>query len=296
MNTMPLPRHLLPLLLALATLLLCSAGTAKGKPGPAAKPGLPKVTTAGKSPVQLLAEAKADIALFKTGTADQLLQAVVLHPDASTAQVEEALVVQCIMYYGDVMGAMTLIPAMARVGKEGSPLKAEIGKQLVLARRAFAASLSSYLNDTAGGAKLQQVSLTLPPFEDADAKRIHHTLTDQPTLDLIVSGFTKDPAPGLGLVSKSNLMGLYISSTAVAPKTKGFTPLRSKLSGGVAFEADQYLDWAAQACVEMAKMLKDPRGPDMRALSKRCDERILAWYGSSADNPHVKAAKKRRGK
>lgn len=264
--------------------------------GGGAKPDALKVNTAGKSPAQLIGEAKADIEKFKTGTADQLLQAVTIHPDASTAQLEEALVLQLVLYYGDVIGAMTVIPSLGKVAKEGSALKGAVGKQLVLARRAFAASMSSYLNSTITGTQLKQTNLPLPGFSEADARRIHQTLAETKTLDAIVSNFASDPAPGMGLLSRANLLGLYVSAGSLSPRSGGFAALRSKLGGGVEYKADRYLDWAATAALEMHGMVNDPGGPDMLALSRRCDERLLQWYGKDANNSHVKAAKQRLGR
>jgi hypothetical protein len=275
----------------LAGLLLLA--TSADKPG---KVPQTKVNTAGKAPAQLLSEAQAEIEKFHTGSADQLLQAVVNHPDASSTQVEEALVQQMMLYYGDVVGAMTVIPGLAQVGAKGSPLKDAVGKQLVLARRAYAAALNNYLNDTIGGQTLKSTSMRLPAFSNDDAKLINATLRDKPSLDKIVSGFAGDPAPGMGLLSKANLMGLYISCGALAPKSGGFSALRGKLGGGVEFDGGQFLDWAAESSIAMSKMLKDPGGPDMKALQKHCDERILQWFGKDANNPYVKHAKKRLGK
>jgi hypothetical protein len=155
--------------------------------------------------------------------------------------------------------------------------------------------MSNYLNNTVGGQSLKQTSLRLPAFSEADARRIHQTLADKKMLDSIVSGFDKDPAPGMGLLSRANLLGLYVSAGSLAPRSGGFAALRSKLSGGVEFRADRYLDWAASAALDMAEMVKDPGGPDMKALSRRCDERLVKWYGKDADNAYVKAAKKRLG-
>lgn len=280
------------------TVILCLLliPAAAGAQGGGAKPDALKVSTAGKSPAQLLAEAKVDIEKFKTGTADQLLQAVTTHADASTVQQEEALILQLVLYYGDVIGAMTMIPSLGKVGKEGSVLKGAVGKQLVLARRAFASSMSNYLNSTVTGSQLQRTSLPLPAFSEADAKRIHQTLAQSEMLDAIVSNFATDPAPGMGLLSRANLLGLYVSAGSLAPRSGGFAALRGKLAGGVDYKADRYLDWAATAAREMHDMVSDPGGPDMLALSKRCDERLLQWYGKNADNTYVKAAKKRLGR
>jgi hypothetical protein len=261
--------------------------------GASAKTDAMKVNTAGKSPAQLISEAKADIEKFKTGTADQLLQAVTTHPDSTTSQLEEALVLQVVLYYGDVIGAMTVIPSLGKVAKDGSPLKSAVGKQLVLARRAFAASMSNYLNSTIAGSELKRTGLNLPAFSEADARRIHQTLAETQTLDAIVSNFATDPAPGMGLLSRANLLGLYVSAGSLAPRSGGFAALRSKLGAGTDFKADRYLDWAATAAAEMHDMVTDKGGPDMRALSKRCDERLIRWYGNEATNPYVTAAKKR---
>jgi hypothetical protein len=91
-------------------------------------------------------------------------------------------------------------------------------------------------------------------------------------------------------------MGLYVSSGALYPKSGGFAPLRGKLSAGVAFDAGQFLDWAAQSTRDMNGMVKDPGGPDMLSLSKHCDERILQWYGQSGSLASVQHARKRLGK
>jgi hypothetical protein len=290
-------------LLALLLFWLPAAAAPAAKPPPTRPQAAatPKVNTAGMSPQQLIDAAQQEIKQFHTGTADQYLQAVIDSPGSSAAQIEDALVLQMVLYYGDVIGAMTIIPSLARVGKQGSPLKDIVGKQLVLARRAFAASMNGYLNNTVRGQQLRGTDLQLPEFTNEDAKRLGQTMADAKTLDALVSGFAKDPAPGRGLLSKANLMGLYVSAGSLAPyrgpkEGDHFKALRSKLAAGVDFNAAQYLDWASTACLEMKKMLRDPGGPDMAALSQRCDERILQWYGKDPSNAYVKAAQKRLGK
>ena len=63
----------------------------------------------------------------------------------------------------------------------------------------------------------------------------------------------------------------------------------------MAFDELRYLDWIATVAGELAALVKEPGGPDLAALAKRADERLLKRGASKPDSVFVKNAKKRRG-
>lgn len=252
----------------------------------------------GATPTESLSKAKAEITAHKLYSADPLLQAVVNAPDAQQVQVEEALVLQTMIYCGDVFGAGLVMPPLAGAGTEGSPLKALVGQQLLMARRAFTVAAGSYLNTTVAGVKLEKVQVELPDFSDKDVEMITAALSDKTTLGKILSEYSSNPAAGQGLIAKANHLGLYTAFAGLLPYKgqRGMGDVRSAFKSGAAFDKLRYLNWLSQTATDFRRIVNEPKGPDLAGLSKRCDERILKLAGKDTENTYVKNAKARLGR
>jgi hypothetical protein len=255
--------------------------------------GLAQTTT---DPAKLLEQAHSEIATSHLYSADAILRDVMKSPDASVAQVQEALSLQCMIYAGDVLGAALLIQPLGKASVEGSGLKGEVSKQLVLARHAFAIAANDYLNATVMGAELKQLKLTLPNYTQADVTKLENTLASPADLKAMLDGYSKDPTPGQGLMTRANQYGFFLAFSAAVPGSLGQNPdnIRAKVKQGVTFDNLNYLDWIARVALDMHHLLKEPNGPDLTGLAQRADERILKL--AQADSPYAKAARSRAGK
>jgi hypothetical protein len=250
---------------------------------------------ATQDPARLLEEAHAEIALSHLYSADAILRDVMESPDASVAQVEEALALQCMIYSGDVLGAALLVTPLGNASQEGSGLKAEVTKQLILARRAFSISANDYLNATIGGSELAQLKLALPQFSQADVTKLEDTLASPQVLAGMVEGYATDPTPGQGLITRANQYGFYLAFSAAVQENLAQNPdsVRAAAQRGTPFDELHFLDWMARVAIDMHRLLQDPDGPDMLALAKRCDQRILAH--APENNEYAAAARSRAG-
>src|SRR4051812_1938074 len=166
-------------------LLLLSAAPAKDKK-PAAPPAPPK------SPAQLLADAKAEISASHAYKADTILGDVAKSPDATRAQVEEALVMRGMIYYGDVFGSALVLPSFVAVAKKPEPLGRKVSETLIMASRAFDANLTEYLNITAAGSKLSKLQVDLPAFSEDDVKKLQDTLSNKASVESMLASYSSD--------------------------------------------------------------------------------------------------------
>ena len=257
---------------------------------------LPVVALAASA--EKLAEARAEIAAGRMYTADALLQEIVHAEDATVSQAQEALVLQCMVYSGDVLGSVALMRPMSVATTEGSELKGEISRQLVLARRAFTQAVNNYLNATVMGPELERVKVELPLLDAAALDVLMETLHDEQALREINNTYADDPAPGRGLLSQVNLYSYYLALSDALPggSDKQLEVLRRELAAGRQFDNLHFLDWAARVGLDMHSLLSEPNGPDLLGLVRRCDERILSLAGDDANNPYVKNARERAGK
>lgn len=247
------------------------------------------------TPAELLTEARAEIAADHLYSADPLLQQVVESDDASVAEVEEALCLQSMIYYGDVFGAALVMAPLAAMGPEPHELKGLVSRQLLLARRAFLAAASSYLNTTVGGSQLAQLKVDLPPFANADVEQIRSALNDREVLAQVLAEYNDDPAAGQGLLARANQFGLHLGVSCVVPKSPGRTmeDVRELLGAGVRFDHLLYLDWLATVALDMNTLVDEPDGPDLVGLAKRCDNRILEQLGDDSESQLAKNARER---
>ncbi|MCB1186980.1 hypothetical protein KDL29_07405 [bacterium] len=242
-----------------------------------------------------LSKARSEFAADHIYAADALLQKVIDDEAANQLQVEEALFLQSIIYYGDVLGAMAVIEPLAAASAEGSGYKGEVSRQLLLARRAFYASASRFVTATVLGSKLEKVQITLPSFTDADLAVINSTLSDKAALDAILTGYESDSAVGKGLLAKASRLGLYTGFGRMLPpgSSRKFAAIRSSFSQGSVFTPIMYMDFIAEISVEMAYLVNEPNGPDLVGLAKRADERIMELTGGNPENLYVKNATRR---
>ena len=247
-----------------------------------------------------LAEAKTEIANDHAYSADALRQEVIKDETASSEQVQEALLLQCLIYYGDVFGAFLVIGPCASAIEGQHPFKQEVGQQLLLARRAFAVSAEKYLNETVMGADLKRVKIDLPQYTQADLDTLQSTLADPVTIKRMLEQYESDPTPARGLQARSNQFGFYIGSGAllgpVAGGQRSVTDVRRTLSQGVTYDHAAYLDWLASVLLDMYTLINEPNGPDFVGLSKRANERLLNQFGSEPANQHVVNARERAAK
>ncbi len=229
------------------------------------------------SPSDSLNKARAEIAADHVYSADALLQDVISSPDASAGQVQEALYLQTMIYYGDVFGAALLLaPVSGSTGKP-SALGKEVSQQLLLARRAFHVAASSLLNELNANKQFSTVKIDLPPFSEAEVDKLNAALASRETMKELVEGYEKDQSAGRGMLAKANHFGLYIGCGSALPKQKGrkLKDVDAKLKGGVSFEEARYLDWLATVCIDMKDLIKkEPQAPDLGNLAKRADERL----------------------
>jgi len=249
-------------------------------------------------PQDKLRQAKGEMAGGHPYAADALLQEVINADDASTAEVEEALCLQTMIYYGDVFGAALVMAPLGVASAEPSKLKGQISQQLLLARRAFVVASNSYLNTTMRGSELKTLQLELPAFSEKDIEQINATISDKAALQKILADFSKDPAAGNGLVAKANQFGLYLGFSSTVPKTPGRTmgDVRAKLQGGLPFDALRYIDWMSTVALDMSYLVNEPGGPDLKGLARRADERLVKLAGNDANSTYVKNARKRAEK
>ena len=228
------------------------------------------------SPASLLAQAKASFAADKTVEADALLQKVIDHPDASLDLVEEALLWQIKLYYGDVLGAALLMGPLSSTGIENSRLTQDVARQMLLARRAFQLAATRYLNTTAIGTGMKTLRVDLPSLTDDNVAQLKKTMGDKTAMTNILSGYAADPQPGLGLVAMANRFGLYIGMGSELPgKPQGeMASIRAQISNGVKFDEQRFLDWLAEVSLELHGIVNEPGGPDLVGVSKRADDRL----------------------
>jgi len=254
--------------------------------------------TALADPAAKLAEARTEIAGGRFYSADALLQEVVHDEDATVAQSQEALALQCMVYSGDVLGAVALMRPLSVATEEGSGLKAEISRQLVLARRAFTAAMNNYLNSTVMGPELDMIKLELPALKAEDINVMMGTIHDVEALKSISDTYDEDPAAGRGLLSQINLYSYYLALGDALPGggDDNTAVVRQRLLAGQTFDDLHYLDWAARVALDMHALLREPDGPDLLGLARRCDERIISRTGGDENNQYVKNARERAGK
>jgi hypothetical protein len=251
-----------------------------------------------QTPADKLAAAKSEIKDGHCYSADKSLQEIVDSVDASPAQVEEALYLQCMIYYGDVFGAALMMAPLAAASSEGSGLKGQVSKQMLLARRAFTAAANSYLNSTLSGGELKKLTVALPPFNEMDMDQLDATIKNQAALKQMMEEYDKDPAAGNGCLAKASQFGFYLGISSAVPKTPGrkVGDVRKQLAAGVTFDQLGFLDWLATVARDMHSLVNEPNGPDLPGLSRRADERILKLAGNDTSNQYVKNAHKRAGK
>jgi hypothetical protein len=228
-------------------------------------------------PADMLDKARTEIGNNHAYSADSWLQQVIDAPESTPAQVEEALYLQTMIYYGDVFGAAMVLTPVTLADQDGCRYGAEASRQLLLARRAFVAAANRYLNITAGGSKMTKLKLALPVFSEEDARKISSTLKDQATVKKMIASYDTDPVAGKGLLARANQFGMMLGFSSAVPRVKGrkFADVRARLSAGVDFDRAQYYDWLATVSVEMDAIVKEPGGPKMLDLAKRADERLV---------------------
>lgn len=259
---------------------------------------LPSAANAG--PADDLASAKAEVAANHPYSADALLQKVVKAGDASPLQLQEALVLQQMVYYGDVFGAALLLaPVSAATGKP-SKLGAEASKQLLMARRAFYVSAKNFLNATFSDRPLKQVKLELPPLTSDDVSKFEALLNQKESMAKLVADYDSDPAAGKGLLARTSQFGLYLGFGALLPKSgRKVEDIRAGYKSGATYDYLAHLDWMATVSLELHKLAKEPQVPDpdfMLSLAKSCDERIKVLTKDNPDSPYLKKASARSGK
>jgi hypothetical protein len=253
------------------------------------------------SAAENLASAKSQISKSQPYSADKLLQEIINSSDASPAQVEEALVLQTMIYYGDVFGAALVLAPVSAATQKPTKYGAEVSRQLLLARRAFSVAGNSYLNQTFSSSALKKLSVELPALTDEDVKKIQAVLNDKDSVARLVADYDGDPAAGQGLLARSSQFGMYLGLGGLIPKSSGrsMTDVQSKFRGGTDFNQLAYLDWLASISLELHSLAKEPQANDpkfMQTLAKKCDERIKALTKDDAGNPYRKKAEGRAGK
>lgn len=248
------------------------------------------------APADKLASAHREFAADHIYAADALLQEVIDDAASSQLQVEEALFLQTIIYYGDVLGAMAVIEPLAAASEQGSGYKEEVSRQLLLARRAFHAAASRYLTATVLGSKLETVKVDLPAFSEEDFSLIQATLRDKTELQNILGEYATDSSVGKGLLAKSSRLGLYTGFGRMLPpeSSRKLASIRSQFGKGSVFTPIMYMDFIAEISLEMAKLVKEPNGPDLPGLAQRADERIIKLAGDNPQNLYVRNAGKRK--
>lgn len=232
---------------------------------------------AATSPAEALTKARAEIAADHVYSADALLQEVVSSPDATSAQVQDALYLQTMIYYGDVFGAALLLAPVSGATGKASALGKEVSQQLLLARRAFHVSATSLLNELNANKQISTVKIDLPPFSEAEVEQLNKTMASRETMKELVESYETDQSAGRGMLAKANHFGLYIGCGSALPKQKGrkMKDVDAKLKGGVAFEEARFLDWLATVCIDMKDLIKkEPQAPDLGSLARRADERL----------------------
>ena len=246
-------------------------------------------------PADLLTQAKSEIAAGRIFAGDALLQQVVDSPDANSAQVEEAVMIQCLLYSGDVLGAAAMIGPLSSASPEGSGLKTLVSQQLLLARRAFASAGNSYLNSTIKGTSLNSVQLTLPKLTTEEVSQLLATLHNADVLKKMMQEFDTEPSAGHGLLAKVNTYSLYLAAGAAFKlgESTGVEQIGGSCRGGLKLNELQFLDWAARTALDMNMMVREPNGPDLAALAQRFDQRIVMLAGGDETNAYVVNARKR---
>lgn len=264
-------RHLCAILLLLAAMALSSA-------------------SAGDS----LAQAKAELANHKLFSTVPLLQGVINAPDASQAQVEEAAILQSVVCAGLVIGAGLTMRGLAG-DKSDSAFKSLVAGQMMTSRAGFAEAAGSYLNATVLGAKLSKLQLKLPELSTESVQQMEAALTDPKKISAMVANYSSNPAEAQGLLAAANHYGLYGVASDIGSVARGTAPegIRGKLSSGVSLSQLYYLNWLATAALKFHHLVKDPTGPDMLNLAKRCDERLKKVAGNDAGNKYVQQAQAR---
>jgi hypothetical protein len=272
------------LLAAAATVLLCLLLVSAAPAKPAAR----------QTPAQLLSEAKAELSASHAYKADTLLGDVIKSPDSSRAQVEEALVMRGMIYYGDVFGSALLLPSFVAVAKKPEPLGRKVSETLIMASRAFDANLTEYLNITAAGSKLQKVQLTLPDFSEADVQKLQDTLSNKNSVEALLAGYSSDPSSGEGLRTRASQFGMYLGYGGTLPKdkTRKLPEIKAKFAAGAPFDQARYLDWAASVCHDISQQVHDTQPEfNLAELGRRVDQRLLKV--APADSQFAKNAKAR---
>jgi hypothetical protein len=257
-------------------------------------------TTAAAAPGDDLAAAKAELSANHPYSADALLQKIVKASDASPAELQEALVLQQMVYYGDVFGAALLLaPVSAATGKP-SKLGAEASKQLLMARRAFYVSAKNFLNATFSERPLKQIQLELPTLTGDDVKKFEALLNTKEAMTKLIADYDADPSAGKGLLSRTSQFGLYLGMGALLPKSsRKVEDIRASFKSGASYGYLGHLDWLATVSIELHGLAKEPQVPDpnfMLSLAKSCDERIKALTKDDPGSAYLKKAKARAGK
>jgi hypothetical protein len=247
-----------------------------------------------KTPAQLIAEAKSEISASHSYKADTLLGEVIKSADASRAQVEEAMVMRGMIYYGDVFGSALVLPSFVAVAKKPEPLGRKVSETLIMASRAFDANLTEYLNITAAGSKLTKLQVTLPDLDEADVKKLQDTLSNKASVESMLAGYSSDPSGGEGLRSKAGQFGMYLGYGGTLPKDqhRKLPDIKAKFAPGTQFDQVRYLDWAASVCLDMSRQVHDTVPEfNLADLAKKVDQRLLKV--APADSQFAKNAKAR---
>lgn len=241
-----------------------------------------------------LKQAKADIADHKLFTAVPLLQQVINSSDAEQAQVEEAAVLQSIICCGLVVGSGLVMRAFAG-DKTESSFKSLVAGQMMASRAGFAEAVGSYLNATVMGVKLTKLQFALPALSSESVKQMESAVTDAKKLAAALASYQSNPAEAQGLLAVANHYGVYGAASDIGTCAQGTPPegVKSKLGSGVKFDQLYYLDWLATAALKFHHLVKDPTGPDLIGLAKRCDERLKKVAGNDPANRFVKQAQAR---
>jgi hypothetical protein len=246
------------------------------------------------APADTLAQAKDAIAGHKLFSAVPLLQQVINSADATQTQVEEAAVLQSVVCCGMVIGSGLVMRGLAS-DKSESPFKTLVAGQMLTARSGFAEAAGAYLNSTVLGAKLSKLQLKLPELSSTSVKELEAALTDPKKTGAMLADYASNPAEAQGLLAVANHYGVYGAASDIGTVARGTPPegVYSKIAAGVALNQLYYLDWLATAALKFHHLVSDPKGPDMLALARRCDERLLKVAGNDAGNKYVKKAQER---
>jgi hypothetical protein len=248
-----------------------------------------------ENPELLLAQAYSALSEGRVYYADVLFNEAASHVDATMAQVEEARVLQSIIYAGDYLGAVAMMQSFAAFTESDSELKLEIQNQLVNSHIAFYTVVDGFLDVTVAGSNLQTVTVELPELPEKDIETMQLILQNEEIIREINSTYDEDPTAGLTLLARVNRFSLLLSLQGVFldGMSDDIEYIRSQMAAGQPFSQIRYLDWAAEILVGIDKVLTLKGGPPLDELAARCDDRILALLGADANNVYAEKARNR---